>query len=458
MQLVERHIIKRGHKCFQEIDSLCLASKNLYNRANYNIRQGFILARVYSNYNLLDKVLKDLPEYKALPAKVSQQVLRGLERNWSSFLGAIQAWKEEPDKFTGRPRLPKYKDKDGRNLVVYTIQAISKPWLRKGIIKLSKTSIQFPTQVRAEAICEVRIVPSVDCYVIEVVYVRAPERGHKVRQSLARRAAGAGTESRLERQSLARRSLQESTQIGTQPVSVASVDLGLNNLMALTSNQKGFQPILVNGRPLKSINQFYNKRKASLSSKLKANRFSSKRLQHLTRKRNQKVNNYLHASSKFVVDSLVKQGIETLVIGKNDSWKQEINLGRQNNQNFVNIPHSKLIAQLTYKCQLVGIKVVIQEESYTSVASFLDLDPIPTYGEEGARDIKFSGRRIKRGLYRCRAGSLINADVNGSYNILRKAFPNAFGYGIESCVVQPRLVTPTKVSRKGKAEMLFTAA
>ena len=436
MQLVERHIIKRGHKCFQEIDSLCLASKNLYNRANYNIRQGFILALVYSNYNLLDKVLKDLPEYKALPAKVSQQVLRGLERNWSSFLGAIQAWKEKPDKFTGRPRLPKYKDKDGRNLVVYTIQAISKPWLRKGIIKLSKTSIQFPTQVRAEAICEVRIVPSVDCYVIEVVYVSALE----------------------ERQSLARRSLQESTQIGTQPVSVASVDLGLNNLMALTSNQKGFQPILVNGRPLKSINQFYNKRKATLSSKLKANRFSSKRLQHLTRKRNQKVNNYLHASSKFVVDSLVKQGIETLVIGKNDSWKQEINLGRQNNQNFVNIPHSKLIAQLTYKCQLVGIKVVIQEESYTSVASFLDLDPIPTYGEEGARSIKFSGRRIKRGLYRCRAGSLINADVNGSYNILRKAFPNAFGYGIESCVVQPRLVTPTKVSRKGKAEMLFTAA
>lgn len=436
MQLVERHIIKRGHKCFQEIDSLCLASKNLYNRANYNIRQGFILALVYSNYNLLDKVLKDLPEYKALPAKVSQQVLRGLERNWSSFLGAIQAWKEEPDKFTGRPRLPKYKDKDGRNLVVYTIQAISKPRLRKGIIKLSKTSIQFPTQVRAEAICEVRIVPSVDCYVIEVVYVRALE----------------------ERQSLARRSLQESTQIGTQPGTVASVDLGLNNLMALTSNQKGFQPILVNGRPLKSINQFYNKRKATLSSKLKANRFSSKRLQHLTRKRNQKVNNYLHASSKFVVDSLVKQGIETLVIGKNDSWKQEINLGRQNNQNFVNIPHSKLIAQLTYKCQLVGIKVVIQEESYTSVASFLDLDPIPTYGEEGARDIKFSGRRIKRGLYRCRAGSLINADVNGSYNILRKAFPNAFGYGIESCVVQPRLVTPTKVSRKGKAEMLFTAA
>ena len=453
MQLVERHIIKRGHKCFQEIDSLCLASKNLYNRANYNIRQGFILAKVYSNYNLLDKVLKDLPEYKALPAKVSQQVLRGLERNWSSFLGAIQAWKEKPDKFTGRPRLPKYKDKDGRNLVVYTIQAISKPWLRKGIIKLSKTSIQFPTQVRAEAICEVRIVPSVDCYVIEVVYVRALERGHEVR-----RAASAGTESRLERQSPGRRSLQESTQIGTQPVSVASVDLGLNNLMALTSNQKGFQPILVNGRPLKSINQFYNKRKATLSSKLKANRFSSKRLQHLTRKRNQKVNNYLHASSKFVVDSLVKQGIETLVIGKNDSWKQEINLGRQNNQNFVNIPHSKLIAQLTYKCQLVGIKVVIQEESYTSVASFLDLDPIPTYGEEGARDIKFSGRRIKRGLYRCRAGSLINADVNGSYNILRKAFPNAFGYGIESCVVQPRLVTPTKVSRKGKAEMLFTAA
>ena len=132
MRLVERHIIKRGHKFFDECDSLCFSSKNLYNLANYNIRQGFIYARTYSNYNLLDKALKRTVEYKALPAKVAQQVLRVLERNWLSFFAALSEWKISPDKFTGRPKLPKYKDKQkGRNILVYTIQAVSKVWLKK---------------------------------------------------------------------------------------------------------------------------------------------------------------------------------------------------------------------------------------------------------------------------------------------------------------------------------------
>ena len=423
MQLVERHIIKRSHKFFNECDSLCFASKNLYNCANYNIRQGFIFGKTYSNYNLLDKALKETIEYKALPAKVAQQVLRVLERNWRSFFAAIAEWGENPGKFTGRPKLPKYKDKQkGRNLVVYTIQAISKKSLRAGIIALSKTKIKIPTKIPPVLVKEVRIVPGTDCYIIEVIYEQI--------NNLSAKNNGA----------------------------IASIDLGLNNLIALTSNQVGFQPILVNGRPLKSINQFYNKKKASLQEKLKRGIKSSKKILRLTRCRNQKINNYLHHTSQFIVNNLVTNSIETLVIGKNPGQKQEINIGKSNNQNFVNIPHSKLIAQLTYKCKLVGIKVVETEESYTSVSSFLDNDSIPVYGDNNAKSFEFSGKRIKRGLYRSKTGKLINSDVNASYNILRKAFPKTFSYGIESCVVQPRLVTPTKEKRKGKAETPFMAA
>ena len=162
---------------------------------------------------------------------------------------------------------------------------------------------------------------------------------------------------------------------------VASIDLGLNNLVALTSNQPGFTPLLINGRPLKSINQFYNKRKAQLQSQLKRGRKTSSRIQRLTRCRNQKVDNYLHHTSRQIVDLLVAKQIETLVIGKNVQWKNESNLGKQTNQNFVNIPHTRLIEMLEYKAQLVGIKVLQQEESYTSQSSFLNLDPIPVYGK-----------------------------------------------------------------------------
>ncbi|MCC3638234.1 MAG: transposase, partial [Microcoleus sp. PH2017_37_MFU_D_B] len=222
----------------------------------------------------------------------------------------------------------------------------------------------------------------------------------------------------------------------------------LNNLVALTSNQPGFVPLLINGRPLKSINQFYNKRKAELQSQLKGNRSSSSRLGRLTRCRHQKVDNYLHHTSRQIVNLLASQKIGTLVIGKNARWKNEINLGKRTNQNFVSIPHARLIEMLKYKAELMGIKVIEQEESYTSKSNFLNLDPIPVYGNIGAQDAKFSGKRIKRGLYKTSCGRLINADVNGAYNILRKAIPNAFSNGIESCVAQPRRVNPLEVKAK----------
>ena len=410
MQLAERHIIKSTENRFVEIDGLAFKSKNLYNAANYVIRQNFLYGWGYLNYNKMAQLMKSHQAYKALPAKVSQQILMILDKNWQAFFEAVKAYNIEPTKFTGSPKLPKYKDKvKGRNILVYTIQAISSKQLKKGIIHLSGTNILIKTLVKPEQICQVRLVPKCDSYVIEVIYNACAERS---------------------------RSKPESTIDENQKELVASIDLGLNNLVALTSNQPGFVPLLINGRPLKSINQFYNKRKARLQSQLKGLRKTSSRIQRLTRCRHQKVDNYLHSASRYIINVLGSRNIGTLVIGKNAQWKNELDLGRKTNQSFVSIPHARLIEMLKYKAELMGIKIVEQEESYTSKSNFLNLDPIPVYGYIGTFDVTFSGQRIKRGLYRTSSGRLINADVNGSYNILRKAIPNAFSDGIGSCVVQ----------------------
>jgi IS605 OrfB family transposase len=413
MQLAERHIIKSTEHRFAQIDELAFKSKNLYNAANYAIRQSFVYGWSYINYNEMNRLMKSHQAYKALPAKVSQQILMILDKNWKSFFEAVKAYKTDPSKFTGRPKLPKYKDKvKGRNILVYTIQAISSTQLKKGIIKLSGTEILIKTKVNPDRICQVRLVPKCDSYVIEVIYNE-----------------------------------QESTT--SDKNFVASIDLGLDNLVALTSNQPGFTPLLINGRPLKSINQFYNKRSSQLQSQLKGGRKTSPRIQRLTRCRNQKIDNYLHHASRLIVDVVSAKQIGTLVVGKNEQWKTEINLGKQTNQNFVNIPHSRLIEMLEYKARLAGINVIVQEESYTSRANFMGLDPIPVYGKT-EKEPMFTGKRIKRGLYKTSTGQLINSDINASYNILRKAIPNAFSNGIGSCVVQPRRVNPLKVKRKGE--------
>ncbi|MEG3833424.1 MULTISPECIES: transposase [unclassified Microcoleus] len=416
MQLAERHIIKHTEHRFAELDNASWQSKNLYNAANYVLRQNFLYGWGYLTYNQMANLMKSHPAYQALPAKVSQQILMILDKNWQAFFEALKAYNKEPTKFTGRPKIPKYKDKvKGRNILVYTVQAISSKQLKKGIIKLSGTEISIQTTVKPDRICQVRVVPKCNCYVIEVIY-------HE----------------------------QEPARYRENSASVASIDLGLNNLVALTSNQPGFIPLLINGRPLKSINQFYNKRKSQLQSQLKGNLKTSSRIVRLTRCRNQKVDNYLHHTSRLIIDILSERQIGTLVIGKNVQWKNCINLGKQNNQNLVSIPHARLIQMLEYKAVLAGIEVIIQEESYTSASNFLSLDPIPVYGDSDANSVEFTGKRIHRGLYKTAEGLLINADVNGSYNIMRKALPKALSNGIGSCVVQPRRVNPLKVKAKGE--------
>jgi len=224
-------------------------------------------------------------------------------------------------------------------------------------------------------------------------------------------------------------------------------------LAAITSNKAGFVPRLVNGRPVKSLNQFYNKRKAQLQHKLGttgtpgtpgATRTTSQ-LERLTAHRTRQIDHYLHTASRRIIDLLVAEGIGTLVIGKNPLWKQETRMGKRNNQNFVSVPHARFIAMLTYKAALVGIQVQLTEESYTSQASFLDADPLPVYDPQRKEKPTFSGRRLKRGLYRAANGQRFNADVNGAYNIMRKVLPDALGKGIAGVAVHPvRLAVRTK--------------
>ena len=418
MQLVEQHIIDRDDPRFAAIDEAAFKSKNLYNRANYIIRQKFISERVYLDYETMDKLMQSEEAYKALPTKVSQQTLKLLHKNWVSFFEACKAYKEHPEKFTGRPKLPKYKHKtEGRNILIYTLQAISggqtlkkggkRNALRQSLIKPSGLPITVKTNLDPSTIDQIRIVPRHSFYVVEVIYTKEP------------------------------------TQAQVDPSFCVAIDLGVTNLAAITSNREGFVPRLVNGRPLKMWNQWYNKRVKELKLCLPKDEQDrvTKQMERITNKRNRRVNHYLHAASKKIIDFLVKQGVGTIIIGKNPLWKQESEMSRQSNQNFVSIPHARFIDMLTYKAELVGIRVELREESYTSKASFPDLDPIPTYKPDDEEKHTFSGKRIgpRNRLYRTKDGRIICADVNGSYNILRKSRPDAFpkAKGVAAYVVQP---------------------
>ena len=211
--------------------------------------------------------------------------------------------------------------------------------------------------------------------------------------------------------------------------------MGLNNLAALTSNQSGLRPLLINGRPLKSLNQFFNKKRAGLMS-FTGGTGISQRIKKLTLKRNCKAEDYLHKTSRLIVDYAVMHKIGNIVTGRNKDWKREINIGKRNNQAFVSVSFEKLIKQVQYKAEEAGIKVVATEESYTSKCSFFDREEIGKHDE-------YSGRRIKRGLFRTSAGKLVNADVNGSANIIRKVFPDAFADGTEGVGLCPLRVMPS---------------
>ena len=374
MILTEKTSYKHKDKEFKELDNLCFLSKNLYNATLYTIRQHYFQNKSYLSYNEVNKQFakENNIDYRMLPAKVSQHTQILVDKAFKSFFALKK-------KENMKVKIPKYLDKNGRQAVVYDKCSINH---KNNILKLSKTNIEIKTKIPYEKIKQIRIVPKNKFRIdIEVLY-------------------------------------EVECKVNTNNTKYASIDLGVNNLIALFIDEDN--PYLLNGRPLKSINQYYNKEISSLKSKLKKGVYTSNRIIKLHNRRNNKVQDFMHKASRKLMNQLVLSKVTHLVIGYNKEIKQDISLGKKNNQNFVSIPFLTLINMIKYKAELLGIEVILQEESYTSKASALDLDKIPNFPE---KTLGFSGTRIERGLYKTRNSLLLNADINGAINILRKYKP-----------------------------------
>ena len=400
---VEQQIIRKSHPLWNTIDKMCFNAKNLYNYANYIIRQEYLKSKTYIPYKEMNFNLKTHQQYKECMSQPANCVLRLLDKNWKSFFEGLKEYQKNPSKFLGRPQLPKYLKKDGRYLWMIPNNACyfdkSKGELCFRVRKLQSVKWKCRCQGR---LIQVRFVPRGCVYVMEIV-------------------------SEIE--------VPDTVEINN---CIVGIDLGVNNLIT-ASNNIGKQPFIINGRGLKSINQLYNKRRAESQSELKRrnNKDWSEKLDLITQKRFNRIKNYMHNASSYVIQWCVENQIDTLIIGHNDEWKQETSLGNKTNQNFVAIPYDMLIKQLAYKCENVGIRFIETEESYTSGTSFLD-------GELPCKENYDKSRRVKRGLFQSGQG-LINSDVNGSLQIIRKVFPDAFSYGIEVCLT-PTVINAVKMA------------
>ena len=407
VQQVEKHMIKKNHSYYDMFCEFTHQAKNLYNHANYLVRKEFLETGKWLRYQQLDKLLKqdiDYPDYRNMPgAKSAQETLRLLDANWKSFFKSIKDWSKNKDKYLGKPKLPKYKPKDGQMVLILTNQQVKQKGNR---LRFPKSFDGFTVTPRCvtlhnfEKVNQVYIVPRNQVFCVEIVYSIFVE--DTVLQDNGR---------------------------------IMSIDLGLDNLVTVVTNT-GLQPMLVNGKGLKSVNQYYNKRKAyyqRIAKQMNGKNYTN-RLHQLTRKRNFKIEDMLHKVSRFIVNIALENEITTIVIGNNKNWKQSVSLGKQTNQSFVTIPHQKLIDQIVYKAQLQGIRVICTEESYTSGTSFLD-------GEAPVKEFYDKKRRVHRGLFRSNQGVFINADVNAGYQIMKKVFPNEFSDGIEGVVLHPVRVT-----------------
>ncbi len=403
VQRVEKHILKKNNSYYQMLDDFCFKSKNLYNHANYIVRNEFVKNDKWIRYADLDKLLKaniEYPDYRQMPtAQSAQQILKLLDKNWKSFFGSIKEWSKNKDKYLGRPKLPKYKPKNGRFMLILTNQNVK---LKNGILVFPKPfngfiiQPQFVNKENFVSFQQVRIIPGNKQFTIELVY---------------------NIEIQEEKLDDNGRYL--------------SIDIGVDNLATITNNI-GLQPVIINGKGLKSINKYYNKQISHYReiAKRMNNVDYTNRMDRLTVKRNNKINDYMHKASKFVIDYAVTNDIHTIIIGNNKNWKQNSSMSKNVNQSFVGIPHQRFIEMVSYKAEPYGINVIMNEESYSSGTSFLD-------GEEPTKENYDKSRRVHRGLFVSNQGIRINADVNGSLQIMKKVFPNAFVNGIEDVVLYP---------------------
>ena len=375
MVLVEKHIIKPSHQYYDELDHLCLLSKNLYNSTLYTIRQYYFETKQFLNYQAVNKLFAsdNQPDYRALPAKVAQHTQMLVDWNFKSFFALLKL--KAKGKYNKPIKIPKYLNKkSGRQVVHYEKGALS--FKEKGFIKLSKTNIKIKTKLTKESVQFVSLVPRNNYIAVDIGYnVKEPEQKRNN--------------------------------------NVLAIDIGVNNIVSFVTTDG--DKYLVNGRQLKYINHNYNKAVADAKSKLKLthNQNSSQYISQIINKRNNRINDYLHKITTYIVNHAVSKDIGTIVVGYNKEWKQDTNLGKANNQNFVQIPFYRLINLLEYKCRLKGIKFQTITEGYTSKCSFVD-------GEEIKKHQTYSGKRISRELFKTKDGIIINADINGAYNILKK--------------------------------------
>ena len=383
------------------ISSMCHISKNLFNQANYILRSQFFNKEKMPGYKELAKEFaepSDIEEnnnFQKLPAQTAQWTIKKVKQSWTSFFGSLRSYKKNPELFNGVPKPPKYKHRNGEFMLVFTNQQCH---IENGILKFPKImNLEVIARLDNVNLREVRLIPSGAGYNVEIVYAKEIDNVSEL-----------------------------------SPKRILGIDIGVRNIITIGNNisRKG---IAVKGGVLKSINQYFNKELARLKSindRQRKNKENTKRINKLYMVRNRKIKDIMHKLSNAVIAYAITSEIDTIVIGHNEGWKQSVDIGKKNNQNFVQIPFNMLINQIYYKGQEYGINVVKQEESYTSKCSFLDREEIDKHET-------YSGKRIKRGIFKSSNGTLIHADLQASYNIMKKAIPEAFVNGIEGIGLYP---------------------
>jgi len=384
-----KHLSKEDYKTIKE---LCHIAKNLANEAIYNVRQYYFAEGEFLKYEKNYTLLKNSPNYKLLNSNMAQQILKEIDGSFKSFFGLLKLAKQ--GKYTFKDcRLPHYLPKDGYTTLVIGFVRLKE---NKLILPFSNSfkkthkpvEITIPPILLDKKVKEIRIIPKAKARFFEIQYIYEAE--------------------------CVQRNLNTNNAL--------ALDLGINNLVtAVSSNGRSF---IIDGRKLKSINQWFNKENARLQSIKDKQHYGKKttnRQKEIARDRNNKVNDYMNKAARKVINYCIANDIGTLVVGYNETFQRGSHIGKQNNQNFVNIPYGQLRSKLEYLCTLNGIVFVKQEESYTSKSSFWDKDEIPVYNADNPREYQFSGKRVYRGQYKTASGKTINADVNGALNIMRKS-------------------------------------
>ena len=384
---------------YEACDLLCYQSKNMYNLCNYTIRQAFINDGIVRKYGDLNKELKYTDAFKELGSNSAQMVTKILCKNWKSFLVAVADYTKNPEKYFAKPKIPKYLKKNGRFVCTLTNwqTQIHDGYVYFAFKRLKPFNNMFRTRIKGHHL-STRIVPKGNCYVLEIVYQK------------------------------------ETKPLNLDRNRIVSIDLGVNNFVT-TVNNIGKQPIVINGKGIKSYNQYWNKEISKYRSiAKKANGLDwTKKMQQLTTKRNFKMEYFMHCASRYIINYCIENNIGTIVVGKNNKWKQDCNMSKFTNQKFVQIPDELFIDKLKYKSEEIGIEVIENEEGYTSGTSFLD-------NELPIKENYNKSRRVHRGLFISNTGIKINADVNGAYQIMKKVFPNVFDNGIEGVHLHPIII------------------